>query len=275
MKNLFKSIFISTFPVFALIITVRIFVQLEFNLANIGLLLTALPIVVFFSLLFIKPVARTSTNLLLHTIPLIIGTALTLFSFNVNAIIINVALAITWFLYLAWYSNFENRDKNVIQVGKQLPQIPFENTENQNITISEVDSDFKILLFYRGNWCPLCMAQIKEIVDSYKELSKRKAEVFLISSQPHKFTKSLAKKYDVPFHFLIDVKNENAKKLNLVHENGLPMGFQVFGYESDVVLPTVIITNKQNEVIFADLTDNYRVRPEPSTFIKIIDKYSL
>ncbi len=116
------------------------------------------------------------------------------------------------------------------------------------------------------------MAQIKEIVNQYKELEKRNADVLLISSQPHSFTENLAKKHQVPFHFLIDVKNKVAKKLHIIHENGLPFGFQLFGYETDVIMPTLIITDSTNKIIFADVTDNYRVRPEPSTFLKIIDK---
>ena len=64
-----------------------------------------------------------------------------------------------------------------------------------------------------------------------------------------------------------------AKQLDIFHENGLPTGFQALGYNSDVIMPTVIITDKNNNIIFTDLTDNYRVRPEPNTFLKIIDKH--
>ncbi len=44
------------------------------------------------------------------------------------------------------------------------------------------------------------------------------------------------------------------------------------GYDSDTVLPTVIITDEKGKIIFVDLTDNYRVRPEPETFLQIIDE---
>jgi len=32
------------------------------------------------------------------------------------------------------------------------------------------------------------------------------------------------------------------------------------------------MTNAQGKIIFADLTDNYRVRPEPATFLKVLDE---
>lgn len=40
------------------------------------------------------------------------------------------------------------------------------------------------------------------------------------------------------------------------------MGMQVLGYESDSVLPTVLLTDTQGLIVFSDQTDNYRVRPE-------------
>ncbi|GAA4274348.1 hypothetical protein GCM10022258_36440 [Aquimarina gracilis] len=116
------------------------------------------------------------------------------------------------------------------------------------------------------------MAQIKEIASQYKELEKRKVNMVLISPQPHKYTKSLAKKFDVNFNFLVDEGNKVARQLNIFAKNGIPMGFQTLGYDSDSVLPTVLITNKEGRIIFADLTDNYRVRPEPETFLAILDK---
>jgi hypothetical protein len=39
------------------------------------------------------------------------------------------------------------------------------------------------------------------------------------------------------------------------------------GYEDDTVLPTLVVTDAEGRVVFADETDNYRVRPIPDTVI--------
>jgi hypothetical protein len=36
------------------------------------------------------------------------------------------------------------------------------------------------------------------------------------------------------------------------------------------VLPTVIIVDPEGRIIFTDQTDNYRVRPDPDTFLKVL-----
>jgi peroxiredoxin len=273
MKNTLKSLFISILPVLSLVVFTTTIINSSFNNSDIGLLLSSLAIVAFFALLFIKPIARTSRALGGYSTLVFIGFVLNLFNFEKNALLISLGLSVGWLLYLNWYSSFKSRDTSVLEVGKKLPNLTLENSNKEAVEISSFNGNYQIFLFYRGNWCPLCMAQIKEAANQYKELAERNVDMVLVSSQPHKYTKNISEKYKVPFHFLIDIKNKAAKKLGILHENGLPAGFQVFGYDSDIVLPTVIITDKDNTIIFADLTDNYRIRPEPETFIRIIDKH--
>lgn len=273
MKNILKSIFISSFPLLALFIFLSTILKEGIHPKSIGTLIISLIISLFFSLLFIKPVARTDKFLFSYSIPISIGFILNLLFFNWQYFTTSFILALGWTLYLTWYSAFTSRDSSILELGKTLPNLTFENHQKELISLASLSGDFKVILFFRGNWCPLCMAQIKEIADDYILLKKRNIDVVLVSSQSHKNTENLAKKHKVPFHFLIDKDNRVAKNLNIIHKNGLPMGFQVFGYKSDVILPTLIIINKVNEIIFTDLTDNYRVRPEPATFLKIIDNY--
>ena len=274
MKNIYKSLFISGFPVFSLIIFIKTIINIDFNINKIGLLFSSLTVVIFFSMLFIKPVARTTKNLRFYSTFIVIGFVLNLFNFEQKSLLIAVILTLGWLAYLTWYSSFNFRDTSILEVGKTLPNFILKNHEGENISMHNLSGDFNIFIFYRGNWCPICVAQVQEVVDQYKELEKRNTNMALISSQPHKFTEKLAKKHKVPFHFLVDSENIVAKQLGVLNRNGLPAGFQIFGYDSDVVLPTVIITDKNNKIIFTDLTDNYRVRPEPATFIKIIDNYN-
>jgi hypothetical protein len=72
--------------------------------------------------------------------------------------------------------------------------------------------------------------------------------------------------------FLVDTDNAMAKRLGIAAPNGLPMGMEVLGYDSDTVMPTVIMTDATGKILFADLTDNYRLRPEPETFLKVFSQ---
>lgn len=284
MTSILKSIFISIFPVIALYFAIDSIVHLinhGISYRYIGRLIIASTIALLFILIFLRPVARTDANLKAYTLPVAIGFLISLIyggiiEQDLNGSLPSIGLFLGWVLYIKWYSVFNNRTSNeILKVGNKLPEFELQDTEGDIIKASTFTGNPSIFLFYRGNWCPLCMAQIKEIVSQYKELEKRKVNMILISPQPHKHTKSLAKKFNVNFNFLVDQGNKVAKQLNIFAKNGLPMGFQTLGYDSDTVLPTVIITNNEGKIIWADLTDNYRLRPEPDTFLQILDAQNM
>jgi peroxiredoxin len=158
----------------------------------------------------------------------------------------------------------------MLEIGKTLPDMDFVDQNGEAINTDSFKGKKLIYLFYRGNWCPLCMAQIKEISEQYREINELGVEVLLISPQPHRFTVNLAKKMNVPFKFLTDDKGKMAKQLGLFVKGGTPLGMELLGYKSDTVLPTVIITDESGKIIYTDQTDNYRVRPEPETFLEVI-----
>jgi hypothetical protein len=92
----------------------------------------------------------------------------------------------------------------------------------------------------------------------------------LVAGQPHKFSIDLARKFDVNFDFLTDEGNRAARQLGIAQSYGVPMGMQVLGYDSETVLPTIVITDDNGRILWADETDNYRVRPDPDTYLRVI-----
>jgi len=70
--------------------------------------------------------------------------------------------------------------------------------------------------------------------------------------------------------FLTDEDNRVARILGIHSPHGLPMGMQVLGYDSETVLPTVIITDTGGRILWAHETDNYRVRPEPEVYLSVL-----
>lgn len=278
LESILRSLFISVFPFTALLVLIYGMVQfysLGFSWGILGIILMSAAIAIFFAGIFIKPRARTDANLKLPSLGLAIGLLISVISLfiekaNLVQIVTIIILGIGWILYLKWYSIFKDRRNETLEVGNQLVEFQLENSYKEQVSSSSFLGNPSIFLFYRGNWCPLCMAQIKEIAAQYEELDKLGVSTVLISPQPHKHTKKLADKFNLNFHFLVDYKNKVAKQLGILAKNGIPAGFQVLGYDSDTVMPTVVITNKEGKIIFADLTDNYRVRPEPELFLKII-----
>jgi peroxiredoxin len=221
--------------------------------------------------------ARTSAALTPYTVVGFIGLALGFWSLGQGEADAALAFGLAaaglagFLIYLRWYSYFGREPSAALTVGQTLPEFDLEDGEGGSVSSKSFQGKPALYLFYRGNWCPLCMAQIKEIAGQYQELAERGVAVVLISPQPHAHSRKLARRHDVPFHFLIDAGNRVAENLGIAAPGGLPAGMEVLGYDSDTVLPTVVITDAQGIIIFADQTDNYRVRPEPETFLAVLD----
>ena len=280
LKSLFVSLYITLLHGSAVYASYQLYVS-GFHWLWVGLLLTSVPGALLFDwLLAFKPVARTSSHLLSLSLIKLIGLLLVVsISFSTDTIHpLNLGLALSgffgWIGYDYWFSQFGNRQSEILSIGRQLPNLSFETIDKHEFQTDSLTGKPALLLFYRGNWCPLCMAQIREIAAQYQQLAERGVNILLISPQPHDHTQSLAERFNVPFKFLVDNNNKVARQLGIFAKNGLPFGMQIFGYDSDTVLPTAVITDATGKIIFADLTDNYRVRPEPATFLQVLDEYS-
>jgi len=242
-----------------------------------GVLLAWLPGAMFFNYITLtQSLPRTTANLPAISFLTLSGAVLTVIAWLQNPqqgalpLILGVTGVLGWSLYLFWYSRYGGREGTELRIGNPLPEFTLEDEAGREVNSRQFLGNPALLLFYRGNWCPLCMAQIKEIAAQYQQLADHGVQIVLISPQPHKHTQKLAQRFEVPFIYLVDAGNKVARQLKLLAKNGLPFGMQLLGYDSDTVMPTVVITDAEGKILFADLTDNYRVRPEPETFMRVL-----
>lgn len=246
--------------------------------------LVAAPQAAFFARLYLAPVARTSANLNLLLAAAALGWLGTLAAaaagdrpladaWSLAAVAAATVMAVSSLLYIYWYSRFPARNHPALAVGARLPGFELTGVDGQRLSSQQLVSRPTVWIFFRGNWCPLCMAQIHEVAGQYRELQARGAQVVLISPQPPGHTQALARRVDAPMQFMCDPDNAAARRLGILAEGGLPTGLQVLGYDSDVPLPTVIITATGGSVLYADTTNNYRIRPEPDAFLQVLDAH--
>jgi len=278
MVNFFKYVFIAMLPAVTMVLgAVAVQASPAFGSASSALLVLANGTVVgfFLFLMILRSRARTGEHLPVLTAVIAISSiGAVIMARDIGPLLLLAATTpvVGWLLYDYWYSSLGRDAPSSLVVGAPLPSFVLEEEDGASVASDTFRGKPSLLLFYRGNWCPLCMAQIKEIAAQYKALSDRGVQVVLISPQSHKHTRKLAAQFDVPFRFLVDKGNRAARQLGLDVQFGIPMGMQVLGYASETVMPTALITDREGVIRFADLTDNYRVRPEPGTFLRVLDE---
>lgn len=267
MPWLMSTMGIAAFAIYSLIAS-------GYDLGYLGTLLASAPIVGFMAFLMVVGMGRTSANLPVILGLGVVGLILSAYDFmgelggSATPLVLSAVALGGLIAYDFWYSHLGRVPSPALKFGEPLPAFSLEDTEGGTVTSQSFVGNPALILFFRGNWCPLCMTQVKEIAADYQKLAGFGVQIILVSPQSHAQTQELAARFDVPFRFLVDTANSTAKALGIGIENGVPLG--ISGYDPDTVMPTVVITDASGKIVFLDQTDNYRVRPEPETFLRVL-----
>lgn len=225
---------------------------------------------------------RTAPRLPVLQVVAILGTALAIYGgigeydSQYESGLLAPAAAVLGLLVLEWYvfvfSRYGRKKSGAIVVGVALPELTFETLDGMLVKSPDFVGSNTLLVFFRGNWCPLCMAQLRELRRCADRLAAACVQVKLVSNQSVERSRELARKLELPdrFQILYDRELAAAKALSIEDMGGTPGGMQ--GYPADTVMATVIALDVEGRVVFGDETDNYRVRPHPDTFIPVFEQ---
>ena len=180
------------------------------------------------------------------------------------------AVKMQWYIHI--FSNYGRKPSKAIVKGQPLPEIPLQRLDGTNTTSTSFNGEKTLLVFFRANWCPFCMNQLKEMKAKADQLARDGVKVKFIYNQGIKNSQKLAKDLNLPAHLEIFQDNDlaAAKALGIGDMGGAPSGMP--GYPKDTVKATVIWLDETGRVIFGDETDNYRIRPHPDTFKHVFKK---
>lgn len=207
-----------------------------------------------------------------HTLATWAGLALTLYlaatTPGTEKLAVGTALlaATALTLFVFWWSSNGRKVSAILGLGETLPPISAQEESGEPVVSTSLLGNPALLMFYRGNWCPVCTSQVEDIVARYQQLADKGVRIVMISPQPHELTRRVAQTFRLPISFWVDEGNRAAETLGIVHKEGVPIGYRKT-YGEDTVLPTTIITDSNGRIIFTDQTRNYRVRPRPEDFL--------
>jgi peroxiredoxin len=277
--NTLKRIYVMAYLTGAIVILVtaiRGLIVDHHYLGWAGVALTVAPIVLVLSLAMItQRVARTSANfpaaLGLGGLGLILAAIDTHMLGGPRLVPILALAGYAGFLvYVFWYSRFGRTPSDQIAIGKTLPEFELTRSDGEMVTSAQLTTRPAVLIFIRGNWCPLCMGQVNEMAAGIAGFVDAGVDVAFIAPQSLGKTRALAKGKPDGMAFYSDVGNAAGRTLKIDNPSSLPLGMELLGYRSETVLPTVVVTRAGGEIIWTHETDNYRVRPTPQALLGAI-----
>jgi len=172
-----------------------------------------------------------------------------------------------------------------LQVGDIAKEIILPNILGESVSLYEnlEKNDFIVLNFYRGIWCPYCNLEIKALQNIKDELSNLNTKIIAISPQTSEDSLNIKEKNNLDFEVLSDLDYKVEKDYGLVYslsEKLIPIykswGFKVSDNinndEYELPMPATYIINKNKEIIFAFIEEDYTKRCEPSDIVDAIKK---
>jgi len=248
----------------------------------IGTFLTTLPLPFFLmAIAGALGITRTSKNLPFIQLISFIGVAIVVYllylrggpsqtyEYIAAAIAILGTLSYQWYIHI--FSPYKRTKSAAIVKGQSLPELPLARLDGSSVSSASFEGEKTLLVFFRANWCPFCMNQLKEIAAQADNLNRAGVQVKYISNQGIDNSKKLAKDLNLPssYEILQDHELKAAKKLGIEDIDGSPVGMS--GYPADTIMATVVGLDENGIVIFGDETDNYRRRPHPDTFLNVFE----
>lgn len=266
--NRFKSVFIIYF--FALINLALLHVSTvswhsELGAGWVGVFVMTLFYFYHFVLLFRGKKARSSRNLHFLMAMNLTGYAMVLTDPGMEAnpwpLMLGSLVFFSSIAYIFWYPNLGERKHPNLEAGKKLPRFVLKRPDGTSVQ-SDEGGQRRVWVFIQGNWNPVCMAQLRELAANFIDFDRLALKFTVVSLQPADKTAELAKRFETPMDILMDENGQAARNLGLFWADGVPFGLHFLGHGKDTQLPTVLVTNEHGRIVYADFTDNLRIRPE-------------
>ncbi|MGI8580565.1 MAG: peroxiredoxin-like family protein [Chitinophagaceae bacterium] len=128
-----------------------------------------------------------------------------------------------------------------------------------------------VLFFYRGQWCPYCNKQLKQLEDSITFIKEKGATVLAITPElPENISKTI-EKTKASYSVLFDdgLKIMNAYKVAFSVEATTVAKYKGFGVDflkvngtngANLPVPAVYIVNKKGKIIYRHFDVDYKKR---------------
>ena len=177
----------------------------------------------------------------------------------------------------------QNLSKNALGTGQLLPSFTLKDVADNPISLEQFQSDFLVISFYRGGWCPYCNMELKALQNILPELSELNTELIAITPETPDNSLTTSEKNELTFFVLSDIDNVYAKSLGLVFQlpEDLQGVYNDFGIDVvkhngnndfELPMPATYIVNKDREVIYSFVPEDYTERLDPETILEIIKK---
>ncbi|HTD21333.1 MAG TPA: peroxiredoxin-like family protein [Terriglobales bacterium] len=172
--------------------------------------------------------------------------------------------------------------KRILPAGATAPDFELPDANGKLVRSSELRARGRLVIsFYRGRWCPYCVAQLEALQQVWAQIQAKGASLIAVSPQTQRQTSFAAEQHHLKFPLLSDAGNQVARKFGLVYAipDYLKQQYKrtfvnlphCNGDESwELPLPATFVIEPDGKVQFAEAHADYTRRMEPEEILTVL-----
>lgn len=145
-----------------------------------------------------------------------------------------------------------------LKVGEPAADFTLADSNGKTTTLSNFRGKSNVMLiFYRGNWCPFCVGHLEDIQTLLPKLADYDTQLLAVSPDDIETSQEFAERFDAPYVFLADTELKLTDLYGIRRDEELPH-------------PAVIIIDKEGNVAWFYVGENYKERPSAKQIEKVL-----
>lgn len=182
-----------------------------------------------------------------------------------------VVLAIAAGIYVYYRRRGARPVPEKLRVGEPLPDFAALDEAGNPLHTRDLLGTPVVMMFVRGNWCPFCSRQVKNLTGYYKDIVDLGAKLILVTPKPLETTQRVAEFFDVEFEFWLDESLAATRELGLLLEDAVPKDYYP-EYGSDTTWPASLVIDAEGVIRYVELSKHIIDRPNPKTLLRELQK---
>ncbi|GAA5097775.1 peroxiredoxin-like family protein [Wohlfahrtiimonas larvae] len=173
-------------------------------------------------------------------------------------------------------------DQKALKIGDQAPEIIVLDTDGQTINLYDLLKHGAVIInFFRGNWCPFCMAELADYHQVIHQLNLSKQQFLFISPQMEEYSAQLKVEKKIDLTLIADQYNQIARQFGLVFtlDENIRDLYKKMGADLTIIngddsfelpIPATYVVAPSGKITYAFVETNYMMRAEPRDIVSML-----
>jgi peroxiredoxin len=174
----------------------------------------------------------------------------------------------------------------ILPVGASAPPFQLPDQDGNPVSSDELLTRGRLVIcFFRGRWCPFCVAQLEAMNSSLSHIEKAGASLIAISPQTVKQSFFMRDQHRLRFPLLGDAGNQVACRFGLVYRvpdeqkqvysrTFVNLPFLNGDSSWELPIPATYVLERSGTVLYVSADPDYTRRPEPKEVVRLLDQFA-